>query len=441
MSRLTVHRRKFLAATGAGSLMIVSPSAVWSYSRNEKLNCALVAVGGRGGAHIGCCAGQNFIAMAECDERQMAGARKQYPQTKAYTDYRKLFDAHKDLNAVFVGTPDHHHFPASMRAIDVGAGVYTEKPLTYSVWEARRLAEFARKKKVATQLGNQGHSGEGCRRLCELVWGGVLGDVTEVHCRTNWAFSAGIQVAKEPQKVPAGLDWDVWCGPAPMRPYQGGIHPFSWRGWFDYGTGALGDQGCHVMDAAFWALKLAEADSVEVSAETSEDNGPLYPLWSIVTYKFPARAGMVPLTLKWFLGNKLPPRPPQLEPERGNMDHGTYYYGTKGVTFTDQYCGGARIIPESKHKETKYPAPTLPRAKHGHQEAFLNACKGGEPACSNFDYSGPLAEIVLLGDIATRIKKPFTFRLKELKAVNCPEADALVKREPRKGWEFGYGNV
>ncbi len=441
MSQTALSRREFLAATGAGSLLIVSPSAAWSYAANEKLNTALIGVGGRGGAHIGVAGSENFVAMADCDERCMTTARTQYPKTRAYTDYRKLFDAHKDLNAVFVATPDHHHFLASMLAIEHGAGVYTEKPLTYSVWEARRLAEFARKKKVASQLGNQGHSGEGCRRLCELVWGGVLGDVTEVHCRTNWAFSAGIRVAKEAQTLPAGLDWDAWCGPAPTRPYQGGIHPFSWRGWFDYGTGALGDQGCHVMDAAFWALKLAEADSVEVLAETSADNGPLFPLWSIVTYKFPTRAGMAPLTLKWFLGEKLPPRPPEMEASRAILDHGSYYYGTKGVTYTDQYCGGVRIIPESKHKDTIYPPKTVPRSKAGHQGDFINACKGGPPAGSNYDYSGPLAEVVLLGNIATRIKKPFTFKLRQQKAVNCPEADALVKREPRKGWDFGYGNL
>ncbi len=438
MSRTVIRRRSFLAAAGASSLLIVSPRSAWSYAANEKLNTALIGVGGRGSAHIGVAAGQNFLAMADCDEGCLAAARQTYPKTKTYHDYRKLFDAHKDLNAVFVATPDHHHFPASMLAIEHGAGVYTEKPLTHSVWEARRLAEFARQKKVATQLGNQGHSDEGCRRLYELIWGGGLGDVTEVHCRTTWAFSAGIQVAKNAEPIPANLKWEVWCGPSPMRPYQGGLHPFSWRGWLDYGTGALGDQCCHVMDAAYWALKLAEADAVEVSAETSAPNGPLYPLWSIITYKFPARAGMVPLTLKWFLGEKAPPRPPELEPGRKIPDHGAFYYGTKAVTFTEQYCDGARIIPESKHKKTIYPPKSLPRSPAGHQGDFLNACKGGPPAGSNFDYGGPLTEIALWGNIALQIKKPFTFLRKQGKAVNCPEADALVHPAPRKGWDFSY---
>jgi predicted dehydrogenase len=435
---MAIPRRKFLAAAGTGSLLIVSPSAAWSYAANEKLNTALIGVGGRGGAHLGVVASQNLVAVADCDEKRMAGALKKSTQTRAYTDYRKLFDAHQDLNAVFVAAPDHHHFLASMLAIEHGAGVYTEKPLVHSVYEARRLTEFARKKKVATQLGNQGHSGEGCRRLCEVVWGGVLGDVTEVHCRTTWAFSAGIKVAAEPKPVPPGLDWDVWCGPAPMRPYQDRIHPFDWRGWLDYGTGALGDQGCHVMDAAYWALKLAEADSFEVSAETSADNGPLFPLWSVVTYKFPARAGMAPVTVKWFLGGKSPPKPPEMEEKRGIPGHGAIIYGTKAITYTDQYCGGVRLIPESRHQQATFPPVSLPRVKGGHQGSFLEACKGGPPAASNFDYAGPLNEIILVGNIALRVKKPFTWKMKAMQALNCPEADALVRRDPRKGWEFGY---
>jgi predicted dehydrogenase len=432
-------RRDVLRRTGAvGAFLILSPSAVRTYAANEKLDMAVIGVGGRGGGMAGQAAGQNLVAVCDCDPSKAEGFKKKHPALKVYTDYRRMFEQEKTLNAVGVATPDHHHFLASMMAIDKGLAVYCEKPLTFSVWEARRLAEFARQKKVATQLGNQGHSGEGWRRLCEVIWAGLLGDVTEVHCRTTWAFSKGT-VADGPQPAaPANLDWDAWIGPAPMRPYHSRLHPFWWRGWLDYGTGALGDQGCHVADGAFWALKIAQADSIEVSAESTPDNGPLYPISSTVTYKIPARAGMVPLTLKWFLGDHQPPRPKEMEEKRGFPGHGAIYYGTKAITYSEQYGGGIRIIPESKHKATTYPAATLERIKGDHWSNFIAAAKGGPPACGNFDYGGPLTELALLGNIAIRIGKPFTWNVKDLKAVNCPQADALVKRDPRKGWDFGY---
>ena len=269
MSRTKIHRRSFLAATGASSLMIVSPRSVWSYAANEKLNTALIGAGGRGDAHIGVAAEQNFVAMADCDEGCLAARRKQYPKTKTYHDYRKLFDAHKDLNAVFVATPDHHHFPASMLAIEHGAGVYTEKPLTHSVWEARRLAEFARQKNVATQLGNQGHSGEGCRRLCELIWGGGLGDVTEVHCRTTWDFGAVLRGCQECRAHPrrselGGLVRAVADAAVPAR-----TAPVLVARVVGLRHGCPGRSVLPRHGRGLLALKLAEADAVEVSAETS----------------------------------------------------------------------------------------------------------------------------------------------------------------------------
>jgi len=439
-----ITRRSFLKRSAcAGALIIVGPGAARTYAANEKLNAALIGVSGRGEAHVGSCARENFVAMCDCDEKRMAKAAKEHPQTKTYADYRKLFDAHKDLNAVCVAAPDHHHFLASMLAIEVGAGVYTEKPLTHSVWEARKLAEFARKKKVASQCGNQGHSGEGCRRICEYVWSGTLGDVTEVHCCTvhggkRGLWAQGMDRPKETPPVPAGLDWESWIGPAPMRTYHKGLHPFYWRGWQDFGTGGLGDQACHVMDAAFMALKLAEAESVDVSAECTPVNKESYPVGAVVTYKFPARGKLAAATLKWFLGDKTPPRPQELEAERNMPEHGTLYYGSKAIMMSGQYCDGVRIIPETKHKATPVPPVTLPRVQGGHWEDFVRACKGGPAASSNYDYSGPLTELALLGNIAIRTGKGFTWKVKEMKAVDCPEADALVKRDPRKGWDFGY---
>jgi len=289
-----ISRRAFLkhSAAGAGLVILTGSAGIRAYAANNKLNTALIGAAGRGGAHLGAAAGENLIALCDADEGRLAKALAKAPAAKTYTDYRKLLDAHKNLNAVFVATPDHNHFPAAMRAIDGGAGVYVEKPMTYCIWEARTLTEFVRKKKVASQMGNQGHSGEGWRNLCEYIWAGAIGGVTEVHCVTNrpiWPQG----VDRPPTKpVPQGLNWECWIGPAPYRDYHDGLHGFAWRGWLDFGAGALGDMGCHIMDGAVWALKLGEAKTIEVEAESSGVNSETFPKWSIVTYKFPARGSM-----------------------------------------------------------------------------------------------------------------------------------------------------
>jgi predicted dehydrogenase len=224
-----------------------------------------------------------------------------------------------------------------------------------------------------------------------------------------------------------------------MRPYHAGLHPFAWRGWLDYGTGGLGDQCCHVMDAAFSALKLAEAESVEVSAESSPVNKETYPTSALVTYKFPARGTMPPATLKWFLGDQEMPRPKEMEWKDQPPGHGTVLYCAKAVIVMGQYSEGPRFVPASLQKEIPVPPKTLPRNKGGHHGEFLQACRGGGPApASNYDHSGPLTEIALLGNVAIRTAKTFTYKIKEGQVVNCPEAAALIKREPRKGWDFGY---
>jgi predicted dehydrogenase len=439
-----ISRRHLLQSGGAaGTVLVVGASAVRTYAANEKLRSALIGVSGRGGDHFGTCASENLVALSDADKGRLEGAQKRVPQAKIYTDYRRLFDAHKDLEMVFVAAPDHHHFLASMLAIQNGANVYTEKPLAYSVWEARKLAAFAKEKKVATQCGNQGRAAEGWRRLCEYVWSGALGDVTEVHCRTihggkgvSWAQGMD-RPAESP--VPANLDWEAWIGPAPMRPHHKGLHPFSWRGFQDFGTGALGDQCCHVMDAAFSALKLAEAESVEVSAECSAVNKETYPADALVTFKFPARGEQKSVTLKWFLGRQEMPRPKEMD-EKGRLpEHGTILYAAKATVMMGQYSDGPRFIPPSRQKEIPEPPKTLPRNQGGHTGEFIRACKGGgtRPA-SHYGHSGPLTEIALLGNIAIRTGKTFTYKIKEGQVVNCPEAAALIKREPRKGWEFGY---
>jgi len=430
-----INRRRFLkhAAAGAGLVILTGSAGVRAYGANNKLHTALVGVSGRGEDHFAPAAGENLIALCDADESHMKTALEKAPNIKTYTDYRKLFDAHKDLNAVFIATPDHNHFPAAMRAIDGGAGVYVEKPLTYCIWETRTLTEFARAKKVASQMGNQGHSDEGWRNLCEYIWAGVIGDVTEVHFSTNRpTWPQGID--RPPSKpVPDGLNWDAWIGPAPMREYHDNLHPFKWRGWLDFGAGALGDMGCHIMDGAVWALKLGEAKTLEVEAESSGVNSETFPKWSIVTYRFPARGSMPPVTLKWFDGHKRPPRPADLEPER-KVDFNSVFLGSKGTMVAGTYGEGARIIPEAKRQATPRPEKTIPRSPKGHHGDFLEAARGGPPASSNFDYSGPLTEIVLLGNLAIRLGRKIEYDVVAMKAKDYPEADAIIRRPPRPGW-------
>lgn len=437
-----LNRRTLLkgGTVAAGAILILGPSAAKTYAANAKLNTALIGVGGRGAAHFGWCLKENFVAMCDADEKRMT---RKPEATKTYTDYRKLFDAHKDLNAVFVATPDHHHFLASMLALEAGANVYTEKPLTWSPWEARKLREFAQQKKAVTQCGNQGRGGPGWRMLTAYFEAGAIGEVTEVHCQTTHGGKRGAwpQGQDRPGKIilPEGLEWESWIGPAGLRDYHAGLHPFNWRGWQEFGTGGLGDQCCHVMDAAFSALKLGEAESVEVSAESTTVNKETWPKGATVTYKFPARGKLAPVTVKWFLGENEMPRPKELEEKRRMPEHGAFYYGAKGVMTTGQYCDGPRIIPETRHKEVPVPKPSIPMTA-GHWEEFLNACrdKSAPAPMSNFDYSARLTEVALLGNMAIRSGKGFTYKIAEGKVVNCPEADALMRREPRKGWEFGY---
>jgi len=264
-------RREFLrksVATAAG--LFGAPFVVRAENRREKLKLAVIGAGGRGGAGMGAARGEHLVAVADVDPvRRAAGniarAKKQFPQLKVYTDYRKLFDNHKDLDAVWVGTPDHSHFPASIRGLEAGAAVYCEKPLTHDLWEARKLREVAAKKKLPTQMGNQGHSSESIRRIVEYIRAGAIGEITRLDCVSNRRFGATKRPPSKP--VPQGLDWQSWIGPAPYRDYHDGLHPFSWRGWLDFGTASIGDMGCHTIDGAVWALRLLEVPTIEVKAE------------------------------------------------------------------------------------------------------------------------------------------------------------------------------
>jgi predicted dehydrogenase len=436
MSR-RVTRREFIRTTGfAASSILFLPHLAQAKGANDKLNIAIIGAGGRGGACHGAARGQNPVAICDVDEGRLAGAAKSFPEsTKKFTDYRKMLEEIKEIDAVMVATADHSHYPASMMALQMGKHVFCEKPLTHTVGEARRLAQVAREKKLATQMGNQGHSSEGNRRLCEYIWAGAIGDIAEVHCwsdRPIWP--QGIGRPKGKFDPPKDLDWDLWLGPAPQRPFAPGYHPFNWRGWLDFGTGALGDMGCHIMDGPVWAMKLDQAPTVKIHADHSGMNGETWPNWSIITFEFAAREGMPAAKLVWYDGKKKPRRPEQLEPERTLDSNGSLFLGSKGAMISGTY-GGCRIIPETAHRAYAAPPKTIPRS-HGMHEDWIEACKGGKPASSNFDVSAKLTEIVLLGCVALLAGKPIEYDLKAGKITNEPDANRFLTKTHRKGFDF-----
>jgi len=339
-----------------------------------------------------------------------------------------------------VATPDHTHAVVAAMAMKMGKHVYVQKPLTHNVFEARRLTEIAREMKVATQMGNQGHSGEGIRLICEWIWDGAIGPVREVHSWTNRPiWPQGIDRPAEQPPVPPSLDWDLWLGPAPTRPYHPTYHPFSWRAWWDFGTGALGDMACHILDPAFWALKLGYPVSVEASA--TKVNDETAPLASIVRYQFPEREGMPAVKVTWYDGGLMPPRPEELEPGRmlGDGDGGLVFVGDKGKIMCGCYGRSPRLIPESAMKEYKLPQKTLPRVEGdlgGHEMDWVRACKDpSKPASSNFDYSGPLTEMVVMGNLAIRNQGvKLEWDGLAMKVTNHEAANYFVQRQYREGW-------
>ena len=441
------RRRILQASSYAGITFLFKPTLVFGYAENEKLRMACIGAGGQAGAGIGPGMSQNLVAIAEVDpdgkgKGNIDKVLKASPDTKIYTDYRQLFDKHPQLDAVWCGTPDHNHFGASIRALHAGAGVYCEKPLTWSIWEARRIREVALAKKAVTQMGNQGHSSGTIREICEHIWAGNLGEVKEVHCISNRNFSAGdTRPASKP--VPKGLDWEAWLGPAPQRDYHDGLHSFSWRGWLDFGSGSLGDMACHNVDGVVWALKLDQVESFEVEAlHDGKVNKPTkegHAAQALIVYKFPARGDMPPVTLTWYHGGKKPERPAALEEGRPVLSEGSYFIGSKATMSSGSHCQDTQLIPKKLNDEVGKPKQVLARSKHGHGGDFIEGCKKKDPnlPTSNFAYAARLTEIVLAGNLAQAVGEKITYSVKTGKT-NNDKANALLKREPRKGWEAGY---
>ncbi len=440
-----LSRRDFVGGGAAVAAFTIVPRYVLGGAGNtapsEKLNIAGVGVSGRGAGDLEALESENIVALCDVDWRHARDAFKRYPNAEKYKDFRKMLEKEdKNIDAVMVAAPDHIHAPASMAAIKMGKHVYCEKPLTHSVYEARKVAEAARKAGVATQMGNQGQAGEQTRLMCEMIWGGAIGAVREVHVwtdRPNRGLNSvywpqGIDRPKETPPVPDTLDWDLWLGPAPQRPYNPAYLPFKWRGWWDFGTGAMGDIGCHALDPVFRALKLGAPTSIE--GISTLVNRETYPLSSKIHYEFPARGDMPPVKVTWYDGGMRPPRPEELEDGRQVGDNGKLFIGDKGKMLDE------RIIPETKMKEYGKPKQLLDRSP-GHHIEWIEACKGGKPAGSNFDHAGPLAEAVLLGNVALRPelkeignRKKLLWDPEKFEITNMPEANQFLRREYRKGW-------
>lgn len=374
---------------------------------------------------------------AEIEKHYSAGS----PNYKVaeYEDFRVMLEKEKAIDAVLCATPDHLHAYVCVRAMRAGKHVYCEKPLTHNVWEARRVAQVAKETGVATQLGNQGHSGDFIRQTCEMIWAGAIGEVREVHAWTNasrWNRKH-LSGRPEPEPVPPGVNWDLWLGPRETRPYSSAYSPVSWRDFWDFGTAPIGDFFCHNFDPALWALDLREPLSIEASAAGGVDDY-IAPVAGLYTYQFGSRGKMPPVKFTWYEGGLMPPRPDVLEEDDqlGANGNGILFVGDKGLLTCPGWAGRPYLLPGSRNDDYKRPAPTLPRSK-GHHRDWLDACKGGPPASANFEYGSALTEVGLLGLVAMRTRKKIYWDAKAMRATNAPEADKFLKETYRPGWEVG----
>ncbi|UCG59289.1 MAG: Gfo/Idh/MocA family oxidoreductase [Phycisphaerales bacterium] len=446
MAPQRISRRRFVAATATTMAATLVPRHVLGGPRHvppsEKLKIAGIGVGGMGKSNLRQLETENIVAICDVDHSYAAKVFERYPKAKVHTDYRRMLDEQGDIDAVVIATPDHTHAVIAMEAMRRRKHVYCQKPLTHDVYESRMLAKAAKETGVTTQMGIQGHSGEGIRLICEWIADGAIGEVREVDawCSLSyypfghtWWSSKWSRRPKETLPVPSTLDWDLWLGPAAERPYHPAYHPGVWRCWWDFGCGMMGDRGAHTLDPVFWALKLGHPTSVEA---TSLDLNPdTHPVASIVTYRFPARGSLPPVKLTWYDGLR-PPRPLELEDGRrmGHAEGGALFKGTKGKLVAGVYGEGPRLIPESRMKEYERPAKTIPRVDGSHEEDWVRACKSGQRAGADFEYSGLLTEVCLLGNVARRVDARIEWDGPEMKVTNLPEANKYVRTPYRDGW-------
>jgi predicted dehydrogenase len=464
--RSLISRRGFVGGLATAAGVMIVPRRVLGgpgyQAPSDTVNIATVGyVHGMGTSNTNECLKENIVALCDVDESERAKFRlertkilEKCPNAKRYRDFRVMLEQQKDIDAVIVATPDHSHAVVAMAAMQLGKHVYVQKPLTRTISEARALTEAARRYKVVSQMGNQGHSGEGVRLIQEWIADGAIGKVREVHCWTNRPiWPQGMPAPAEGLVTPIGLDWDLWLGPAKDRPYHEAYHPFSWRSWIDFGAGALGDMACHVMDAAYTVLKLGYPTSVQthvayiVSAVQRPDGTvgsrrqeykDSFPPAEIVHYTFPARSKDLPeVKLHWYDGGLLPERPEELEPDRRLPESGTIFVGDKGKLMSETYSESPRLIPESAMQRYKRPKKTLPRVAGSHEQNWIDAIKGKTKATSNFDYSGPFTETVLLGCLGVMFPgRKLLWDGPNMKVTNVPEANEFVQHHYREGWSL-----
>jgi predicted dehydrogenase len=439
------NRRQFLRSTAiiaAGT--VAAPALLRGQGLNNKLNIGMIACGGRGGDNLGQMKGENIVALCDVAEDRLNRAGEQFPKARKYVDFRKLLDGAKDIDAVVVSTAEHTHAFATLGALQLGKHVYSEKPLSHSIEEARVIAKAAAKAKVATQMGTQIHATDNYRRVVELVQSGAIGPVREAHTWVGRAW--GWQTPEEAKAnkdivstqerpsgsspVPAGLHWDLFLGPAPERPFNEVYWPGpKWYRWWDFGSGTMSDMGSHINDLAFWALKLRAPLTIE--AEGPKAHPEIAPASMLARYQYGPRGEMPPVTFTWYQGTMKPPQ--YHEGKIPKWDLGILFVGDKGMLLSDY--GRHILLPEDQFKDFKRPAPWIPPSP-GHHEQWIEACKTGKPTDSNFDYAGALTEANHLGNVAYRLGKKLEWDPVNLKATNCPEADRLIRKTYRPGWRL-----
>lgn len=467
-----VSRRKFIQQAGAAAAFTIVPRFVLGGNGyippSDTLYLAGIGVGGKGTSDLSECAkspNAKVVFLCDVDDRQAVKSRENFPEAKYYKDFRVMLDKEaKGIDALTISTPDHTHAVAALNAMQRGKHVYVQKPLTWSIHEARTLAEAAKKYKVVTQMGNQGGSGDGVRKGKEIYQAGLIGDVTRVFAWTNRpVWPQGIPTPSGKHEIPAELDWDLWLGPANQLDYHPAYHPFNWRGWWNFGTGALGDMACHILDPAFRILPIDYPSEVECSTGTvwtgffQEGYFPdSCPPSSIVHLKFPGKNGKPDIRLTWMDGGVLPERPEELLPDEpmGNWDGGVIMVGTKGKLMFDCYGANPRLLPTTKMKDLNI-KDSIPRVKEGHYVQWVNACMKGygkAELSSPFEYAGPFTEAILMGNLAIRSygmrvkndkgqntypgRKKLLWDSKNMKITNFDEANSFVKREYRTGWSL-----
>lgn len=421
-------------------------------SPSDKLNIAGIGVGAMGGEYLKSCESENIVALCDVDPKFAAKTFERYPSAKIYTDFRVLLEKEKGIDAVVIGTPDHTHAVIAMAAIQNGKHVYCAKPMTRTVAEARRVAKAAREARVATQMSAQSCASDAAWSTAEWIQAGAAGPIREVHVWTDRpVWPQGLARPSGSPPAPSQLAWDLWLGPAASRPYNSVYHPFNWRGWVDFGTGAIGDMACHTLHVIFRSLDLQYPESVEATSAfvmVPDDEKPdmawmrsrraktpeTFPHASIVTWRFPARGGKPPVRMVWYEGGLKPPRPEGFEPDKRLPGSGLYFVGDQGVLMSG-FTGGPRLLPESKNASYTPPVKTHARSA-GHYQEWIEAAKGGKPANCNFDFASLLTETALLGTVAIRSGRYLEWDHQNMRISNDADANRFIAEPYRAGWSL-----